>query len=84
MRTVKIKTRDWYEEELIGRHIRNDLRGEWASSSGCWDGSYLKVFYSRDEDKTYVHFSDSSCWAMAGDVVKSVVKDIKLFVRRMR
>jgi hypothetical protein len=80
----KIRFKRWFHEKYIEWYVRNELNGAWRNSSGCWNGNYIKLWYREDEDTTYLHFPGDPCYTWKGDVVESVLRDVKSLTRRLK
>jgi hypothetical protein len=86
METMKIHTitfKNNYDEEYISYYVRNELKGTWLNSSGCWTENYLRLWYREDENTTYIHFPCDHCYTWKGNVVKDISKKVKAFIRRI-
>lgn len=83
MKIHKVKFKDAYDEERISWYVRNELKGTWLNSSGCWPQKYLKLWYREDENRTYAHFPCDHCYTWEGNGVKDISKKIKAFIRRI-
>lgn len=81
---IKVRFKDWCDEDLIAYYVRNELKGVWRNSSGCWDKKCLHIWYQEDENRTHIHFPCGYCYTWEGDVVKTISEKIKSFIRRMR
>jgi hypothetical protein len=80
----KISFKDVSDEVCISFYVRNELKGTWLNSSGCWAEKCLKLWYREDKNTTYIHFPCDYCYTWEGNVVKDISKKVKTFIRRIK
>jgi|LSQA01.1.fsa_nt_gi hypothetical protein len=77
---ISIWFENWWSQDNLSEYCRLSLEGKWKNSSGCWDETYIKIWYNKHNDTTFVHFPRDDCFTWEHNQVSKIENDLRVFI----